>query len=235
VPESISFGLKIGPKTFRLARRVAASLWVDLEFAGLSDRMGSRSYFGPNRRRWNGNDGRRPLLRRRIVAASLECRPNVDDLLASRRWRHIADARRFRGSDECRIEIMTAIDRGLFRLNWNPVRVGECILTNAGHLPGNLHIRFVSPDDELMIRDLACDDRLRELSEHCKLIAEIAIECLEPFGQLDRCLAACVRGDVAVVDIHHVGRFDKGVIEMFIRRIERVVDLERSAAFGERP
>jgi len=31
----------------------------------------------------------------------------------------------------------------------------------------------------------------------------------------------------------HVGRFDERVVEVLIFRVERVVDLERAAAFGE--
>ena len=37
----------------------------------------------------------------------------------------------------------------------------------------------------------------------------------------------------AVIDIHHVGGLDEGVVEILVRRVERMVDLERAAALAE--
>ena len=37
----------------------------------------------------------------------------------------------------------------------------------------------------------------------------------------------------AVVDIHHVGRFHKGVVKIFVGRVQRVINLETSAAFSQ--
>jgi hypothetical protein len=45
--------------------------------------------------------------------------------------------------------------------------------------------------------------------------------------------ATAVGRDIAVVNVHHDGRFDEGVIEIFVRGIKRVIDLERSGSFGE--
>jgi len=134
---------------------------------------------------------RRPLRLRNPISFT-DDRSIVNDMLASRCWRHVAYARRFRCSDEFGVQVVAAVSGSLFGLDRNVVRVGERILANAGHLPGNLHVRFVRLDDEAMIRNLVRHDRLRELSDHCELITEIAIECLEPFGQLNRCFATCV-------------------------------------------
>src|SRR5882757_1798998 len=43
----------------------------------------------------------------------------------------------------------------------------------------------------------------------------------------------CVGGRGAVVDVHHVRRLDERVVEVFVSRILRMVDLERAAALRE--
>src|SRR5208282_5904327 len=45
--------------------------------------------------------------------------------------------------------------------------------------------------------------------------------------------ASRIEGGDAVVNVHHVGRFDEGVVEILVGGIERVVDLERARALGE--
>ena len=84
--------------------------------------------------------------------------------------------------------------------------------------------------------DLAPDDRRARqgATDDRQLVAEVAVERLEVRRQLDGREALAVGGDVAVVDVHHVRRLDEGVLQVLVRRIERVVDLERAAALGER-
>src|SRR5579864_1748429 len=56
---------------------------------------------------------------------------------------------------------------------------GIGIVTNSADLPGHLHSWPVGSDREAVMPDFPGDDRLRELSDHGQLIAEIAIEHLE--------------------------------------------------------
>src|SRR5260370_2562774 len=115
----------------------------------------------------------------------------------------------------------------------NAVGVGVSIVPDAGHLPAHLHMWAVGPDGKAVVLDLARDDGLRELSDDGQLIAEVLVEGLEPVGQGHGGVAARVGGDVAVVDVHHVGGFDEGVRKIFVGRVEGMVNLERAAALGE--
>ena len=93
--------------------------------------------------------------------------------------------------------------------------------------------RFARLNDKAIVFDLAQDDCLRELAQDCKLIAVIAVERFEVFGQLNNGEATSVDCHVAVVDILHIGRLDERVIEVLVFRVEWVVYLERAAAFGK--
>jgi hypothetical protein len=88
-------------------------------------------------------------------------------------------------------------------------------------------------DEESIVHDLRCDDRLREVSDDGELVSEIPVERFEVRGQLHGRLTLPVRRDEAVVDVHHVRQFDEGVGEVLVRRVERMVDLERSRRFLE--
>jgi hypothetical protein len=65
------------------------------------------------------------------------------------------------------------------------------------------------------------------------LVAEITIQGFKVIGQRYRCRAVFIGDHIAVVNVHHVGGFDEGVVEILVRRIERVVDLERATAFAD--
>jgi len=109
----------------------------------------------------------------------------VHDFVASRWHRHVADARRFWRSHEFGIQVVAAIFRRLLDFDLNAVRVGERILACSCHLPGDFHVRLVGANAELVAADLGSHDGLRELSDHRELIAEIAVEGLEPIRQVD--------------------------------------------------
>jgi hypothetical protein len=74
--------------------------------------------------------------------------------------------------------------------------------------------------------DLLGDDALRKRADDGKLVPEIAVQSGEVFGQLDEGIAIGIRRRIAVIDIHHVRRFDERVREIFVFGIERVIDLE---------
>src|SRR5204863_1387871 len=84
-----------------------------------------------------------------------------------------------------------------------------------------------------VLLDLPFDDRLGELAEDRELVAEVLVQRLEVGGKLDRGSPVAAGGDVAVVDVHHVGALDEGVAQRLVERIERMVDLERAAGLRE--
>ena len=79
----------------------------------------------------------------------------------------------------------------------------------------------------------AGDHRLCELANRRELVTEVTVQSLKPLRHLNHCPPLPIRHYVAVVDIHHVRRFDKGVVEVFVGRIQGMVNLERAACFGE--
>ena len=137
------------------------------------------------------------------------------------------------GSKQFGMQIRAAFLRGLGDLHRNAVGVGPGVVTDASNLPGNFHVRLIGFDDESVLGHLGVDDGLRELTHDGELIAEVAVEGFEPFGHVDDSESLRVGGYVAVVDVHHVGRFDEGVIEVLVGGIDGVIDLERAGSLGE--
>src|ERR1044071_1317009 len=111
--------------------------------------------------------------------------------------------------------------------------VGVSVLTNTGDLPTDLHMRSRGLDAEAVAFDLLDDDGLGELADDRELVAKVTIERLKVVRQFNRGFSAGIGDRIAVVDVFHVGRLDKRVIEILIFGVERVVNLERAAAFRE--
>lgn len=123
---------------------------------------------------------------------------------------------------------------GLGFFDGNAVSVGVGIMAYPGDLPGNFRAGFASADFEFVAGDFFGDVNVwLRLADRCELIAEVAIQRLEILGQGDPDFAIRVHRGDAVVDVHHVGRFDEGVVEIFVSGIERIVDFERAAALGD--
>src|ERR1700733_318391 len=132
------------------------------------------------------------------------------------------------------MNVVTLVPLRLVHFHLDAMRIGPGVLTDAGDLPGNLHPGFAGLDGKAAVRHFYCDDSLRELADHRQLITEIGVESLEPRGHGDDGCATAVGDHVAVVDVHHVGRFDEGVVEIFVRGIEWMIDLKGAAGFAER-
>src|ERR1700721_1487314 len=54
------------------------------------------------------------------------------------RMMQLADPRLIRMPEQFRMNVVALVGLRLVHFEWNPVGVGPGILTNAGHLPGNL-------------------------------------------------------------------------------------------------
>src|SRR5580698_6382940 len=147
---------------------------------------------------------------------------------------HLADTRFAFVTKQFRMEIVTLVRWNLVHLHLDAMRVGPSVLTDAGDLPGNFHVWLVGLDGECVIRNLGSNPGLSGLADGCELIAEFGVQSLEPHGHADDGCAAAVGDGIAVIDIHHVGRFDEGMVEVFIRGIERMIDLEGTTGLAER-
>src|ERR1017187_7571846 len=71
------------------------------------------------------------------------------------------DARFLRCAVEFWMEIVASLAVVLFRFHWGSVCIGPCVLTDASHLPGDLHARLVGLYAELMIGYFAGNNGLR--------------------------------------------------------------------------
>lgn len=83
--------------------------------------------------------------------------------------------------------------------------IGPDSLSDAGHLPGNLHIWLVRLNVELVVGDFTGNDGLSELADHGQLVAEVTIQSFEPLGQRYDGIPAGVGDDVAVIDVFMSG------------------------------
>jgi len=73
----------------------------------------------------------------------------------------------------------------LVLLHLDAVLLGPRIAADSGHLPRHFHVRTVGADGEAVVCDLRVDDGLCEAADDRQLVAEVAIERLEPVGKLD--------------------------------------------------
>jgi hypothetical protein len=68
-----------------------------------------------------------------------------------------------------------------------------------------------------------------------ELVAKVAVDGPEPIGKRDHGFTVGVKHHVAVVNVQHVGRFHERVIEIFVRRVQRMVDLEGTGILEQGP
>src|SRR5215469_6497370 len=98
------------------------------------------------------------------------------------------------------MNVVATFPLGLDHFYRNAMGIGPGILANAGDLPGNFHTRLTASDLEAVVLNLLGDVNGGETADAGELIAEVAVERLEPFGKVDYCFAVRVEHDVAVVD-----------------------------------
>src|SRR6516165_291455 len=123
-------------------------------------------------------------------------------------------------------DVITPFALGLLHLYRNAMYVGPSILADTGDLPGDFHPRLAPRDLELVVCDFFRDVHRSEASDTGELVAKVAVDGPEPIGKRDHCFTVGVKHHVAVVNVQHVGRFHERVIEVFVRGIQRMVDLE---------
>ncbi len=113
--------------------------------------------------------------------------------------------------------------------------IGVNILADAGNLPGNFPARLATRNLEVVVRDFFGDVEVGTGSaDGRQLIAEVLIERLKPLGQFDDGFAFPIQCGVAVIDVHHVGRLDEGVVKVLVGGVQGIINLERTGVLGER-
>src|SRR5580700_12011142 len=131
------------------------------------------------------------------------------------------------------MEKVALVPRSLVHLHLDAMSIGPRVLTDTGHLPGNLDVRLVGLDGKAAIRDFRTNDRSRKLADDGELIAEVRIESFKPRGHRYDRRATAIGEHRTVVNVHHVRRFHEGVVEILVGRIERVIDLKGAAGLGD--
>src|SRR5579863_2218244 len=139
----------------------------------------------------------------------------------------------FGSTVEFGMSIETALDIVLLFLHGDAVRVGPCVLTDSGDLPRYFHPGAAAADSELVVGEFFSDVDRGKSANASELIAEVAVEYTEPLRHLNDGLAVRIERCHTVINVLHVGRLDEGVVEIFVSRIERMVNLERPPIFGK--
>ena len=86
-------------------------------------------------------------------------------------------------AEQFRVEIVALIGSVLVHFKRDAVSIRPCVLPDAGHLPGDLHVGPVGMDAEGVIRNLGGDPCLCLLADRGELVAEIAVQRFEPIRQ----------------------------------------------------
>jgi hypothetical protein len=131
------------------------------------------------------------------------------------------------------MDIVALVSRRLVYFHLDAVGVGPGVLADAGYLPGNLDVRLAGLDDEAAIGDFRRDDSLRKLADDGELIAEIRVEGFKPGGHCDDRCTRAVCDDVAIVNVHHIGRFHERMVEIFVSWIQGMINLKGAAGLAE--
>ncbi len=74
------------------------------------------------------------------------------------------------------MEIHPAFVSWFVLFHQNTVHIREGVFPNTSHLPGDPDLRLVRFDRELVVPNLLCHNRLRELANYGQLVAEILVE-----------------------------------------------------------
>lgn len=111
-------------------------------------------------------------------------------------------------------------------LNRQSVLLRVSVATDANNLPADLKPWGPSCDDELVLYYFSGNENGRKLPNTCELISEVAVEGFKPIRKSDLGLATVVQNRRSTVDIHHVWRLDKRMLEVPVLGIQWMIDPE---------
>src|SRR6266545_6250337 len=218
-----------GPPTACLISRKISNPCIDLRRLSAAGSVAASRIRPKKKSRRPGSPSRRRSIAR-WLAVSLS-RPH---LLHEFGEFDILDVLRIRLTVQVGMQIETAFRLDLGLLDRDPIRVREAVVPDSCDCPGNLRAGLPSGNPELIARDLLGDVEVGSgRADRCELVAEVAIERFEPVGKKNHGFHCRIEKDVSVVNIHHVGRFDEGVVQILVLGIQRMIDLESPSAFGE--
>src|SRR5260370_4716536 len=136
---------------------------------------------------------------------------------------------------QLRIMIETPLLAGLLHLDRDAVLLRPAILPNARDLPADFQAGLSPGNGELVLGDLTGDIDRSIATQAGQLVATIGVERSEPLGQAHDGLATLIEHDDAIVDVLHLGRLDKGMVQFLVLWVQRVIDQEAAPAFGDAP
>src|SRR6185369_718518 len=126
----------------------------------------------------------------------------------------------------------TLIERFVFLYSYS-VGISIGVVSYSGHLPGHLHARASAGDLECVFAYLLPDIYRRKSAYAGKLVAKILVERPKPIRHRNNRLSVFVEYRNSIVDVFHIGRFNERVVKVLVGRIEGMIDLEGTAAFGQ--
>src|SRR5260370_15220230 len=107
------------------------------------------------------------------------------------------------------------------------VGVGVGVMTDAGHLPAHFGMRTPAGNQEVVVLNLTSNIKVRSRRANSReLVAEVLVQRLEVIRQCHPGLAFAVDGHHTIVDVFHLGRFNRGMIEVLVGGIKRIVNFE---------
>ena len=113
------------------------------------------------------------------------------------------------------------------------VGVRPGVLPDTRHQPGDLETRAAAADAEAVALDLLRHEHRRVPAETGELIAEVAVENAEPGRELHHRLALAVEHGDPVINVFPVGRLDERMVQVFVRRVEGMIDQEAASGLEQ--
>src|SRR5579864_1653946 len=139
----------------------------------------------------------------------------------------VADALLRTETKDVGMQVATSLGPRFFYFDGSAVRIGPSIMTDAGHLPGDLGTGLPACNAKAVAGDLFRDVQIGARSaDRGQLIAEVPVQGLEIAGEFDPGFAVSIQHGHAVVQVLHIRRFNVGVHQILVGWIERMVNLE---------
>src|SRR5215831_19299404 len=106
------------------------------------------------------------------------------------------------------MQVASSLVGGFFLFHLYRMRSRVSVVASSGHLLGDLQAWLAARDLKAAGVNLLCNVDGRVAANAGELISEIAVERLEPRGQIDPGVACRTDGDIAAVQIGHLVAFD---------------------------
>src|SRR5215831_418733 len=122
----------------------------------------------------------------------------------------------------------------LFFLNHDAMSIGISVVTDPSDLPRDSHSWPSSRDKETIAFNFTGHIYQRRTPNRSKLIAKILVQRLKIIRQRHLSPALAVQDHHAIVDVLHIRRLHKRMLQILMSRIEWVVNAERTPCLREK-